>query len=60
MKLQKIEISAEARIEIKKMISCNMYDATSNQALLHILNQVHNRCYDYNNSAPLTTSSAPA
>lgn len=29
-----------------------MYDATSNQALLHILNQVHNRCYDYNQLRP--------
>ncbi|MDD6833249.1 MAG: sugar O-acetyltransferase [bacterium] len=52
MKLQKIEISAEARIEIEKMMSGNMYDATSNQALLHILNQVHNRCYDYNQLRP--------
>ena len=53
MKPQKIEISAEARIEIEKMMSGNMYDATSNQALLHILNQVHNRCYDYNQLRPL-------
>ena len=52
MKPQKIEISAEARIEIEKMMSGNMYDATSNQALLHILNQVHNRCYDYNQLRP--------
>ncbi|MDO4512278.1 MAG: sugar O-acetyltransferase [Bacteroidales bacterium] len=52
MNPQKIEISAEARAEIDKMMSGDLYDATRNQALLDILNAVHDRCYDYNHLRP--------
>lgn len=48
MKHQKVEISAEAQREIEKMMSGELYDATRNDALLDILNQVQDMCYDYN------------
>lgn len=52
MKHQKVEISAEAQREIEKMMSGELYDATRNDALLDILNQVQDMCYDYNQLRP--------
>lgn len=52
MNHQKNNISTEAKIEIEKMMSGELYDATSNKALLDILNAVHNLCYDYNRLRP--------
>lgn len=52
MKHQKVEISAEAQREIEKMMSGELYDATRNDALLDILNEVQNMCYDYNQLRP--------
>lgn len=52
MKHQKVEISAEAQREIEKMMSGELYDATRNDALLDILNEVQNMCYDYNRLRP--------
>lgn len=52
MKHQKVEISAEAQREIEKMMSGELYDATRNDALLDILNQVQSMCYDYNQLRP--------
>lgn len=52
MKPQKISISPEAKAEIEKMMSGSLYDATRNQALLELLNAVHDRCYDYNRLRP--------
>ena len=52
MKHQKVEISAEAQREIEKMMSGELYDATRNDALLDILNEVQNMCFDYNQLRP--------
>lgn len=52
MNYQKIHISEEAKKEIKKMMTGELYDATHNDALLEVLNAAHDRCYDYNQLRP--------
>ena len=52
MKPQKVKISPEAQAEITKMMSGELYDANNNDALLEILDKVHNMCYDYNQLRP--------
>ena len=46
----------ELESEIRKMMSGELYDASQNTALLDVLAQCHERCYDYNQLRPSQTA----